>query len=168
MNTWLHKHRNLLLFALLLTTLTVSYFANQQAQTQAASTVTLPVVAAPAAPSTPLEVFRDSRDSSALQDMAALETLVAQENLDAQTRADAAAQLQRIVDHRQKETALEGALPLSGVYPCAAVVDEGSVTIITEKTTLSDGEPALIMPMAQTHADVPPSGVKVVSAADED
>lgn len=165
MNDWIRNHRNLLLLTLLLTTMAVSYFANQRVQTQTTPTVSLPVVSTTAAPPSPMEEFRESRDSSALEDMASLEALVAQPELDAQTRADAAAQLQRIVDHRQKETALEGALTQSGVYPCVAVVDEGSVTIVTEKADLSDGETALVLTMAQVHAGVEPSGVRVVTAS---
>ena len=164
MAEWIRKHRNLLLLTLLLTTMTVSYLTNQRSMQESTPTVSLPVTQTTAAPASAIEKFRQSRDADALRDMAALETLVNQTNLDAQTRSDAAAQLQRMVDVRQKQTALEGALTQSGVYPCVTVVNEGSATIVTEKTDLSDGETALILTMAQVHADVPPSGVRVITA----
>lgn len=162
MGNWIHNHRNLLLIALLTLTMTVSYLSNQHQA--AAPTVAIPVVETTAVPFSPIEQFQQQRDTAALEDMSALQTLVNQPELDAQTRADAAAQLQRIVDHRQKESALEGALLQSGLYPCAAVVNEGSVTIVTEKATLSDGETALLLTMAELHAGVLPSGVRVVTS----
>ena len=164
MGNWIHKHRNLLLLALLLTTMAVSYLVNQRQLAQEASAVTIPVTEVSAPTAAPIEQFRQERDAAALKDMAALETLCAQDNLDAQTRADAAAQLKRLIDVRQKQTALEGALLESCIAPCAAVVAEGSVTIVTEKATLTDGETALLLTMAQTHAGVEPSGVRVMAA----
>lgn len=164
MGDWIHKHRNLLLLALLLVTLAVSCVSNQHRLQEAGTTVSLPIVQTVAAPSSRLEQFRESRDASALEDMAALETLCGQEIIDEQTRKDAAAQLQRLVDVRQKQTALEGALTQSGLYPCVAIVTDGSVTIVTDKTELSSGESALLLTMAKTHAGVDPSGVRVVTA----
>ena len=164
MGNWIHKHRNLLLLALLLVTLAVSCISNQQRLQEAGATVSLPIVQTVAAPTSRLEQFRESRDASALEDMAALEALCAQEAIDEQTRQDAAAQLQRLVDVRQKQTALEGALTQSGFYPCVAVVTDGSVTIVTDKAELSSGESALLLTMAKAHAGVEPSGVRVVTA----
>lgn len=166
MGNWIHRHRNLLLLALLLTTMAVSYLVNQRQLAQEASAVTIPVTEVIAPTAAPIEQFRQERDAAAVRDMAALEALCAQENLDAQTRADAAAQLKRLIDVRQKQTALEGALLESGIAPCAAVVAEGSVTIVTEKATLTDGETALLLTMAQTHAGVEPSGVRVITAGE--
>lgn len=164
MGNWLHKHRNMLLITLLALTLTASCLANQHYMEEIAPTVSLPVMQTTQAPLSYIEQYRKERDASALKDMAALETLVNQADLDPQTRADAAAQLQRMVSQRQKQTALEGALVQSGVYPCAAVVEEGSVTIVTGKADLSDGETALVLTMAQLHAGVLPSGVRVITA----
>lgn len=167
MGNWIHKHRNLLLLALLLTTMAVSYLVNQRQLAQEASAVTIPVAEVAAPTAAPIEQYRQERDAAALRDMAALEALCAQEDLDAQTRADAATQLKRLIDIRQKQTALEGALLESGIAPCAAVVAEGSVTIVTEKATLTGGETALLLTMAQTHAGVEPSGVRVITAGEE-
>ncbi|MGN0777843.1 MAG: SpoIIIAH-like family protein [Aristaeellaceae bacterium] len=164
MVNWLHKYRNMLLLTLLLVTMAVSYMANQRQMAEEASTVTIPVQEVAAPELTPLEQYRQERDAAALRDMAALEALCAQEKLDEQTRSDAAAQLQRLIDTRQKQTALEGALSSSGIAPCAAVVAQGSVTIVTEKATLTEGERALLLTMAQSHAGVEPSGVRVITA----
>lgn len=164
MGNWIHKHRNLLLIALLSLTMAVSYLSNQRRMQEVTPTVSLPVVEVSTAPTSALEQFREERDAAALRDMSALETLVDQSALDDQTRADAAAQLQRLIDHRQKQTALEAALLTSDIAPCVAVVDEGSVTIVTEKETLTEGETALLLTMVETHASVLPSGVRVVTA----
>lgn len=161
---WISRHRNLLLILLLLATMAVSSLANQERLSQDAATVSLPVVEPCAEPAGRIELFRQQRDTTAMQDMAALQTLVHQEQLDEQTRAEAARQLQSLVDAREKQLALEGALLESGLYPCAAVVSAGQVTIVTEKTTLTDDESALLMTMAQLHAGASPSQVSVITA----
>ena len=164
MNQFLVKYRNYFLFVALLATLAVSYFAQQERLLEASTTVNLPVEQVTASPSGKLEEFRLRRDASLQTDMAALQALCDQENLTAQTREDAAAKLQALIDTRQAQLALEGALTQSGVYPCVAVISPGSVTIVTEKATLSDGESALVMTLAQAHAGVEPSGVRVMTA----
>jgi len=166
MTDFILKHRNALLLLCLLTTLAASWFFTNQRLTEAAATVSLPVeqVSAPAA--SRLEAFRARQEETYLSDTAALQALCAQESLSSATREDAAAQLQRMVDTRQTQLALEGALAQSGVYPCVAVISQGSVTIVTEKATLSDGESALVMTLAQAHAGVEPSGVRVMTASE--
>ena len=49
------------------------------------------------------------------------------------------------------------------MYPCVAVVEGGSVTIVTEKDGLTDGESALVITLARAHAGVEPSGVRVMA-----
>ena len=164
MGNWIRKHRNHLLICLLALTMTVSSLVKERETPKATPTVSLPISETAAVPRSALDQYKETRDTDALRDMAALEVLINQEALDPQTRADAAAQLQHLVDRRQKQTALEGALSQSGIYPCAAVVDTGCVTIVTEKETLSEGETALVLTMAQLHADVMPSGVRVITA----
>ena len=164
MGNWIHKHRNLLLIALLSLTMAASYLSNQHRMQEVTPTVSLPVVEVSTEPASALERFKTERDAAAMRDMSALEALVDETSLDDQTRSDAACQLQRLIDHRQKQTALEGALLSSGIAPCVAVVDEGSVTIVTEKETLTEGETSLLLTMAETHASVMPSGVRVVIA----
>lgn len=157
------RHRNVLLFALLLVTLAACSLSNQHRAERDAATVSLPLVQTSAAPDDAISVFRQQRDDTAAADMAALQKLVDQEDLDDQTRYDAAAQLQAIVDAREKQVALEGALVNSGMYPCVAVVSAGSVTIVTQKETLSDAETALLLTMAQVHAGADPSAVRVIT-----
>lgn len=158
------RHKNVLLTALLLVTLVASSKANQERLAQEAATVSLPVVETSEKPLPALEAFRAQRDASTLTDMATLQALVDQTNLDDQTRAQAAALLQQLVDARQKQTALEGALLTSGFSPCVAVVSNGGVTIVTEKATLSEGETALLMTMARAHTDADPSSVRVITS----
>ncbi|MCH5286742.1 MAG: SpoIIIAH-like family protein [Christensenellaceae bacterium] len=157
------RHRNLLLILLLLVTMVVSSLANQERIAQEAATVSLPVVEPYSEPAGKIELFRQQRDAASLQDMAALQTLVDQEQLDQQTRAEAAAQLRALVDTREKQLALEGALLESGLSPCVAVISAGQVTIVTEKTVLTDDETALLMTMAQLHAGALPAQVSVIT-----
>lgn len=161
---FIRKHRNPLLLLCLLLTLTVSYFVTQQRLVEASATVSLPVEQVTPTPASRLEEFRTRREETFLSDIATLQSLCDQPALSDQTREDAARQLQDLVTTRESQLALEGALTQSGVYPCVAVITQGSVTIVTEKETLSDGESALVMILAKAHAGVEPSGVRVMTA----
>lgn len=160
----LTKHRNLFLVALLIATLAVSGYANRQRLREGASTVEIPVTETVAQPQTALERYRQQRDQEALSDIAALERLIAQATLDEDTRDAAVSQLQEIIDHRQAQSALEGALSGSSLYPCAAVVSGGSVTIVTQKATVTDKDSALVMTLAAAHAGVTPENVRIITA----
>lgn len=164
MMAWIHKHRNSMLLACLLATLVVSWFFTNKRLVEAAVTVSLPVEQVTSAPKGSLDSFRSRREEAFLADVATLETLCGQENLADSIREDAARQLQEMISTREAQLALEGALTESGISPCVAVISEGSVTIVTDKATLTDGESALVMTLAQTHAGVAPSGVRVITA----
>lgn len=160
---WITRHRNLLIVLLLLATMVVSSLANQERLAQEAATVSLPVAEPFEEPAGKIETFRRQRDAASLQDIAALQALIGQEQLDQQIRAEAAAQLQAIIDAREKQLALEGTLMESGFFPCVAVVSAGQVTIVTEKSGLSDDDAALLLAMAQLHAGVQPAQVSVIA-----
>lgn len=160
---FLIRHKNLLIVLLLLVTMTVSSLANQERLAEEAATVSLPLTEPSDVPLGKLEQFRQQRDAESLRDMAALQSLIAQEELDSQTREAAAAQLRDLVDVREKQLALEGALLESGMYPCVAVVSAGHVTLVTEKADLSDDENTLLLTMAQLHASAPPNAVSVMT-----
>lgn len=166
MGKFIQKYRNPLLLALLLVTMAVSYFMQQKRLSDETTTVSLPIEQVLTTPTSKLEEFRQKREETLLADMAALQSLCDQEKLDDQTRKDAADQLQALVSMREKQVALEGALTESGVYPCVAVVSDGSVTIVTEKADLSSGESALVLTLAKAHASVDPSGVRVITASE--
>lgn len=168
MMEFIRKHRNPLLLFCLLLTLAVSWFATNKRLVEAATTVSLPVEPVSALPTGRLEQFRARREEAFLADTASLQALCDQENLSASTREDAARQLQQLISTRETQLALEGALTQSGLYPCIAVVSEGSVTLVTDKATLSDGESALVLTLAQAHAGVAPSGVRVITAENAD
>lgn len=160
----LTKHRNLFLLILLVATLLVSGMANRERLEAASTTVNIPVTEVSAHPSGALETYRQQRDSDTQSDMAALEVLCAQELLDAQTREDAAARLQIITENRQAQSALEGALLGSSLYPCVAVVSDGSVTIVTEKSAVTDKDTALVLTLAAAHASAQPQDVRIITA----
>ena len=160
---WITRHKNLLLVLLLLATMVVSSLANQERLEQEASTVSLPVVEPYAEPAGKIELFRQQRDAASLRDMAALQSLIDQTQLDQQTRDEAAEQLRSLVDAREKQLALEGSLLQSGVYPCVAVVSAGQVTIVTEKSTLTEDETSLLMTMTQLHTGAQPAQVSVMT-----
>lgn len=161
---WLTKHRNAFLLGLLTLTLVVSGYANQQLVMAASSTVSIPVMETATQPLSPLESCRQQRDQEALRDMAALETLINQPLLDEATREAAADQLAALVSNRQAQSALESALSGSSLYPCVAVVSNGSVTIVTEKSAVTDKDSALVLTLAAAHAGASPENVRIITA----
>lgn len=161
---WLTKHRNAFLLGLLTITLVVSGHANQQRVAATSSTVSIPVVETAAQPLSPLESCRQQRDQEALRDIAALEALVNQPLLDEATREAAADQLAILVSDRQAQSALESALSGSSLYPCVAVVSSGSVTIVTEKSAVTEKDSALVLTLAAAHAGVSPENVRIITA----
>lgn len=161
---WLTKHRNAFLLGLLTLTLVVSGYANQQRVTAASSTVSIPVMETATQPLSPLESCRQQRDQEALRDMAALETLINQPLLDEATREASADQLAALVSNRQAQSALESALSGSSLHPCVAVVSNESVTIVTEKSAVTDKDSALVLTLAAAHAGVSPENVRIITA----
>lgn len=159
----LTKHRNLFLIVLLGATLAVSSTANQERLRAPSPTVEIPVMAVAAPALSPLEAYRQQRDADTLTDIAALEKLVAQATLDAQTRDAAAEQLQAIIDARQAQSALEGALISSSLAPCVAVVAHEAVTIVTEKSTVTDRDTAMVLALVAAHTGVQPQNVRIIT-----
>ena len=156
------KTRNILLFGVLMATILFSSLATIHRLEDRTAAVSLPIVSS-AAEFSALEAFLQERDTAYASDAAALQRLCETESLDASSRESAARQLQEMIDRRERQTALEGSLSQSGISPCAAIITGNSVTIVTEKPTLTDGERALILTLAKTHADIPPSGVQVIT-----
>lgn len=158
----LTKHRNAFLLALLSVTLIVSSHAARK-RNMAAPAVSIPVAEVSSVQLSPLEAYRQQRDTDALADIATLEKLIAQPLLDDALRESAAVQLQQIIDQRQAQSALEGSLTGSSLYPCAAVVSDGCLTIVTEKATITDKDSTLVMTLAVAHAGIPPENVHIIT-----
>lgn len=161
------KYRNLLLLGLLVVMLVVSSQMNRDRLLRETAAVSLPVTYTGASANvqtaqTPMEQYRQQRDETAMQDMAALQALADAEVLDAQTREDAAARLQLLVTQREQQTALEGALLETSLWPCVAVISPGSVTVVTEKEALTEAERITLLTMVQAHTDVDAGGVRIV------
>lgn len=160
----LAKHRNIFLVLLLAAALAAGGYANQKELAARSTMVNIPVTETLSQQRSPLETYKAERDASALADIAALEKLLGQAGLDDQTREQAAGMLQTIIDARQSQLALEGALTGSSLYPCVAVVQGGSVTIVTEKSTITKKDSALVWTLADAHAGIPPEKVRIITA----
>ena len=160
----LTKHRNLFLLILLVATLLVSGIANREWLEAASATVDIPVTEVSAQPAGAVESYRQQRDAQAKSDMDALQALCDQTQLDTKTREDAAARLQSIVECRQAQSALEGALLGSSLHPCVAVVSDGIVTIVTGKSTVTEKDTALVLTLAAAHANAAPEDVRIITA----
>ena len=157
----LTRHRNAFLLLLLTITLALGSLRQQPATP---ATVDIPVTAVSSQATTPLEAYRLQRDQETLRDMAALEALIAQPLLEASTREDAATRLQEIVDQRQAQSALEGALANSSLGPCVVVIAGDSLTLVTAKTDIAKKDSALVLTLAAAHTDVKPENIRIMTA----
>ena len=157
----LTKHRNAFLLVLLVTTLAVSSLTGQPASP---ATVDIPVTEVAAKPLGALQAYRLQRDQEALKDIAALEALIAQPLLEASTREDAADRLQEIIDCRQAQSAMEGALVSSSLGPCVAVLSNSSLTIVTEKAEITSKDSTMVLTLAAAHTGVKPENIRIITA----
>ena len=158
---FLTKHRNAFLLLLLVSTLAQSSLAGQSATP---ATVDIPITETAAAALSPLQEYRLQRDKDALSDIAALEELIAQPLLEASTREDAAARLQEIIDCRQAQAAMEGALVSSSLGPCVVVIEGGSLTVVTGKKQITAKDSALVLTLTEAHTGIAPGNVKIITA----
>ena len=163
MGEMLTQHKNAFLLGLLLTTLIVSGYANRERLLAASATVEIPVTDAAAKSLNALDAYRMQRDQDTRSDISALEKLCALGTLDEKTRQDAAEQLQEMIDNRKTQSALEGALTGSSLYPCIAVVSGRNVTIVTEKDSITEKDSALVLTLAQAHAGASPENVRIIT-----
>ncbi len=159
----LTKHRNTFLLALLTSTLIVSGLSSREMQ-ETIPTVQIPVTETKAQALSPMEAYRAARNQQAKEDLDALKSLCEEDRLDRTTRESAAKRLEELAANRQAESALEGALCTSGLFPCVAVVAGGSVTIVTEKSSISEKDSALVLTLCAAHAGVSPENVRIVTA----
>lgn len=156
----LTRHRNTFLVVLLVSTLVLGNRAGSDRAK--AITVDIPVMETAAATLSALDSFRQQRDQAVRADIAALEKLIAQDTLDDQTRQKAADMLQAIIDAREIQTAMEGALTFSSLHPCTAVYQGGILTIVTEKSTVTERDTALVMTLAAEHGCIAPENVRII------
>ena len=161
---FLLRHRNTLLLVLLVTTLLISGLASHRQLQSAPASVTIPVMETPRESLSALEAFRAERAAQVKADIAAPEKLCVNPSLEDSLLESAALQLQSIIDARQAESALEGALTGSSLSPCTAVLSGGSLTIVTEKEQITDKESALVLTLAAAHAGLAPENVRIITA----
>lgn len=158
--SFLSRHRNLLLIMLLSATLAVSSAANRRRLEEVQQTTALPVMQTTSA----IAVYQEERAASYLTDIAALQAVSADSSLDAATRESAADRLTQLVADREAEAALETALSQSDLAPCAAVVSGGSVTIVTGKAQITQADSALAMTLAAAHAGISAEDVRIITS----
>lgn len=157
-----HHRKNTLLFLLLIASMAVSSIITIRRLEEESSPVSLPVTFVNTQESA-VEVFRREQDDAEEADLSALREISQNELLDASTREAAASQLQDMIHRRELKAALEAALSTTALAPCAVVLTDGSVTVITGKDTLTPGESAMVVTLAHSHAGVEPSGVRVIT-----
>lgn len=167
MTAWLVRYRNLLMLGLLVIMLIVTSVRAGR-QTDAGSTVTIPVsYTAKGASADPVESYRTRRDTEELHDMAALQALYDNGTLEDAIRQKAAERLIEMTEARSIQNSMEGVLLGTALSPCVAVYSSGCLTIITAKEELTEGETTLVLTLADAHAGLDPSCIRVVCTQPE-
>ena len=167
MTAWLIRYRNLLMLGLLVIMLIVTSVRAGR-QTDTGSTVTIPVsYTAKGASADPVESYRTRRDTEELHDMAALQALYDNATLEDAIRQKAAERLIEMTEARSIQNSMEGVLLGTALSPCVAVYSSGCLTIITAKEELTEGETTLVLTLADAHAGLDPSCVRVVCTQPE-
>lgn len=158
---FLTRHRTLLLMCLMLATLAVCSTLNRLRLQGDTTLTSLPVKRTDSADAAPVTAYISQRDAAYQADVAALTALVNQSDLDSRTREEAAQQLQALVADHTGVSALEEALASTSLWPCAAVISSGSLTLITS-TQLTESDTALVLTLAQAHTGIAPEQVRIL------
>lgn len=154
------RHSRLLLISILTVTLLVSSEANRRSHEDTVFT-SLPVTTTTAGEA--VAVYIADRDSAHDKDMAALLALTENEAIDLQTRQTAAEQMTVLAANSESQQALEAALASTALAPCAAIVTNGSVTLVTGKTEITAQDSALVLALAAAHAGAKPTDVRILT-----
>ena len=99
--------------------------------------------------------------------MAALQALYDNATLDDEIRQRAAERLITLTEARSIQSSMEGVLLGTALSPCVAVYSSGCLTIITAKEELTEGETTLVLTLADAHAGLDPSCIRVVCTQPE-
>lgn len=156
------RRKNTLLFIVLLASMAVSCLVTIRRLESESAPVSLPVTFV-AGQASDIDGLRHEVKAEEDADLAALREISRNELLDAATRESAAAQLSAMIARRESHSALEAALSSTSLAPCTVILTEGSVTVVTAKETISQAESAMVVTLADTHAGVEPSGVRIIT-----
>ena len=158
------RHRRLLLIALLTVTLLVSSSANRRRLEEEAIMTSMPVIRTNESSATAVAAYISDRDAIYQRDVEALSALISRQDLDERTLHSAALQLQALIHHREARDAIEEALATTSLAPCAALVTDGAVTLVTAKAAPTAEDSALVLTLASIHAGINPEDVRIITA----
>lgn len=158
------RHRHLLLIALLTVTLLVSSSANRHRLEGEAIVTSVPVARMTDPAAAAVDGYITDRNAAHNRDVEALTSLIAQDDLDERTRQNAAGQLSALIHCREARNAIEEALSVTDLAPCAAVVTQDAVTLVTAKAAPTADDAALVMTLASVHAGVSTEDVRIITA----
>lgn len=159
--SWLVRHKNPLLLLMLFGTLLVASRVLPRESTPLPVSLALTDVSDTLSP---IESYRLTRDSEFRADLASLQTLAATESLEKRTREEAAQQAANLIALHQAQLALEGALADSSLAPCAAVLTEKALTLVTSKEEITQEDTALVLSLAQLHTTVSAENIRVMTS----
>lgn len=120
-----------------------------------------PPVVTPAPQANPSE--QDSREAAYQQDREALTALIESQQTDDATRQQAQKQLMQMVQEHQTETGIQQALNEAGYGPCAALCQNGALTVLLTRDSLNAADSAAILALCTAHTDISVENIRIMT-----
>lgn len=111
------------------------------------------------------ETFRNERDELLEREMAYLDEIIAASTSDDETLADAKAHKMTLVKNMEKEFAIEQTVKAKGFNEAAVTFNGDSVSVVVDKSELSDGEVAKILDIVKNETELEAKAIKIIPCA---
>lgn len=106
---------------------------------------------------------QDSREAAYQQDMEALTALIESDQTDEATRRQAQTRLMQMVQEHQTEAGIQQALTQAGYGPCMALCQNGALTVMLTRDSLSSADSAAILALCTAHTDISVENIRIMT-----
>lgn len=105
----------------------------------------------------------DSRETAYQQDREALTALIESEQTDEATRKQAQTKLMQMVEEHQTEAGIQQALTQAGYGPCTALCQNGALTVMLTRDSLTSADSAAILALCTAHTDISVENIRIMT-----
>lgn len=106
---------------------------------------------------------RDAREDAYQQDLEALNALLQNTSTDESARQQAQTQLMSMVAAHQAELGIEEALTQAGYAPCLVLCQNGALTVMLQRDTLTASDSAAILSLCAAHTDIGVENIRIMT-----
>lgn len=111
----------------------------------------------------PTPQVQDSRENAYQQDRQALTALIESDLTDEATRRQAQQQLMQMVQEHQTEAGIQQALTEAGYGPCTALCQNGALTVMLARDSLTSADSAAILALCTAHTDISVENIRIMT-----